>query len=292
MRNYLRLMRPHHYLKNLLVGLPLFFSVNLFNGPMLARCALGTVAFCLLSSAVYVFNDLRDAPADRAHPVKRARPLAAGTVSPAAARTLLAALLALALALNALAAGTRMLAWAALFAYFGINVGYSLGLKRVPIVDIAILVAGFLLRVLYGGAVADVPVSNWLYLTVTSLSFYLGLGKRRNELLQDGEDNRAVLRQYSAAFLDKNMYMFLPLSIAFYALWSVDPVTAAQRNAGVLVWTVPLVILICMRYSFDVERKAYGDPVDVLLHDKVLIGMLVLYAAICFATLYGGRIWG
>ncbi len=286
MKKHLQLMRPHHYLKNLLTGLPLFFSGKLFDRAALLRCGLGFLAFCALSSAIYILNDRRDLESDRAHPIKRSRPLASGTVSPAQADLLAALLLALALALNALAVGASLVSWLALSAYLVFNIGYSFGLKQVPIVDIAILVSGFLLRVLYGGAVADVPVSNWLYLTVTALSFYLGLGKRRNELAQDGEKNRAVLKHYTAAFLDKSMYMFLPLAIAFYSLWCVDPATVALHRTDALIWTVPLVILILMKYSLNVEQAAYGDPVDVVLHDKVLMGMLAVYAVIALLVVY------
>lgn len=285
-REAVRLMRPQHYLKNMLVLLPLFFSGNLLQGAEAGRGALGFAAFCLLSSAVYVFNDLRDAPLDRLHPVKRKRPVAAGTVSPGAAWALLGALLILTLLTAALAGSFSGPAWLALAAYLALNAAYSCGLKAVPIVDVAILVAGFLLRVLYGGAVIGVPVSNWLYLTVTALSFYLGLGKRRNELELDGEKKRAVLQHYTAAYLDKNMHMFLPLSIAFYALWCVDPVTMAMHRTSALIWTVPLMILICMKYSYNVERAAYGDPVEVVLRDPALIAMLAVYAVIVFLLIY------
>ncbi len=281
-----RLMRPRHYLKNLLVLLPLFFSGNLFQGAVVLRCALGFAAFCLLSSAIYAFNDLRDADSDRLHPVKRLRPIAAGTVSPEAARVLIGVLLLLAGLCAALAGSFSGPAWLALATYLALNIGYSCGLKAVPIVDVAILVCGFLLRVLYGGAVIGVPVSSWLYLTVTALSFYLCLGKRRNELAQDGTERREVLKHYTAAFLDKNMHMFLPLTIAFYALWCVDPATVALHGTSALVWTVPLVILLCMRYSYDVERAVYGDPVDVVLHDRVLLCLLAGYAALVFAMVY------
>lgn len=282
LKNILRLMRVRHYLKNVLVLLPLVFSGGLF-GARLPGALLGFLAFSLTASAVYVFNDLRDVERDRLHEVKRKRPLASGAVSVRTAWVLLVVLFAVSLALGAAVAG-----WAALYLalYAAINIAYSLGLKNVPLLDIAILVGGFLLRIVFGAALVDVEISSWLYLTVMSASFYLGLGKRRNEILRQGVDARAVLRHYTHAFLDKNMYMCLALTIVFYALWCVDPLTIARHGVSGLVWTVPLVVLILMKYSLNVEGESQGDPVDVVLGDKVLLALAVLYAAVTLGVIY------
>ncbi|MEN6634392.1 MAG: prenyltransferase, partial [Clostridiaceae bacterium] len=126
-----------------------------------------------------------------------------------------------------------------------------------------------------------------LYLTVIAMSFYLGLGKRRNELIrQDDAVKRNVLQFYNQSFLDKNMYMCLALAIAFYSLWAVDPITIARINTGNIVWTVPLVILICMNYSLHVERDSDGDPVEVLLGDKLLLSLVALLGIILVAMIY------
>ena len=153
--------------------------------------------------------------------------------------------------------------------------------------DVTILVAGFLIRILYGALVTEITISNWLYLTVIAVAFYFALGKRRNELkhLGDGE-TRQVLKAYPINFLDKNMGMCLTLANVFYALWSMDEKTMSFYNNEYLIFTVPIVLLITMKYSLDIEGESDGDPVEVLLHDKVLLALCVIYLAIMFMILY------
>ena len=264
-----KLMRPKHYIKNFLIFVSVTFDRNLFNAPVLLRALLGFAAFCLLTSAVYVLNDIRDVEADRQHEVKRHRPIASGAVPVPAAWALAAVLLVSALAIHLAACGRQGLFF--MLAYLAVNLGYSLGLKHVPFLDIVLLVMGFVLRVVYGAAIVGSSTSVWVYLTVFSLSFYLGLGKRRNELAKTQGSTRKVLQYYSYEFLDKFMYLCLTLAITFYALWSADSQVAAKYGTDKLIWTVPIVIIILMKYSADIESNSYGDPVDVVMHDKVLL---------------------
>ena len=164
--------------------------------------------------------------------------------------------------------------------------GNELGLKDVPLLDVTILASGFLLRVLFGAVLTGTEVSEWLYLTVLSGAFYFSLGKRRNELQKkkDG-DTRKVLKYYTRDFLDKNMYMCLALLNTFYALWCKDITNAGMEYA---MWTVPIVILICMKYSLTVEGNSEGDPVEVLLHDRVLMALCVVYGIVMIGMLYFG----
>lgn len=283
---YLRLMRLKHSVKNGMIALPLVFSGQLLSLPLLVRTALCFLAFTLLTSAVYVVNDLMDVESDRAHPTKCRRPIASGAVKEGRARVLVVVLLALALGVNVLAVGRDVHAWACFLLYLGLNLAYSRGLKHVPIVDLAILMSGFLLRLLYGAAATQIPVSNWLYLTVVSMAFYLGMGKRRNELSRQGQQARPVLRWYSREFLDRMGYLCLTLTIVFYALWTVDPVTLSRPHGQRLIWTVPLVMLICMRYSLDIEGDSDGDPTEVLFRDRALLALVALYAVVCLGILY------
>ena len=286
MKKYLKLMRIHHYLKNVLIFLPLIFSQNLFEGNLFKKTILGFLSFSILSSIVYVINDIQDVEKDRRHSTKCKRPIASGAVSIRSAYTLIVGISIVGVLLNYLACGLNFRAWALVIMYLGFNFAYSMGFKNLPIIDITILVSGFLLRVLYGSAITNIEVSKWLYLTVIAMSFYLGLGKRRNELKTEGSKTRKVLKYYNHGFLDKNMYMCLGLTIVFYSLWCVDSVTIQRYSNSNIVWTVPLVMLICMKYSLNIEGDSDGDPVSVLLKDKILIGMVLLYSIILLFIIY------
>ena len=286
MKKYFKLMRVHHYLKNVLIFLPLVFSQNLFNIDLLSKTIFGFFSFSILSSIVYVINDIQDVEKDRRHSTKCKRPIASGAVSIKEAYVLAVFIAIVGIAFNYLACGLNIKAWLFVIMYVGFNFAYSMGFKNMPIMDITILVSGFLFRVLYGSAITSINVSNWLYLTVIAMSFYLGLGKRRNELKTEGSKSRKVLKYYNHDFLDKNMYMCLGLTIVFYSLWCVDPTTIERYPQNNLVWTVPLVMIICMKYSLNVEGESDGDPVSVLLKDKVLIALTLLYIIIVLLIIY------
>jgi len=277
----LKLLRPHHWIKNGLIFLPLIFGGRLTNPADLIATAAGTPCFCFLASAVYVMNDLADMESDRLHEVKKFRPLAAKTVSEKTAKALFALLM-----LSAFG-GAAVLkngsAAALLIAYFLVNLAYSRGAKKIPVLDIVLLVSGFIVRLFYGAALIDEEVSPWLYMTVMTMACYLALGKRRNDLLAG--ESKGVLKFYTPAFLDKYMTVCQTLTIAFYALWAMSP--SALHSVGT-IWTVPLVIVICMKYGLNVETQKYADPVDVLLSDKVLCGLVALYGLVMLGLLYWG----
>lgn len=288
MKDMLKLMRPKHYLKNALVFVSLIFSKNLFNLTMLTRVLLGFITFSLISSVVYIINDIRDVETDRNHEVKCNRPIASGRVSIPRAIVLAAVLFVSAIVINVLVCGALSRATLIMAIYFIINLGYSLGLKNFPFLDIFLLVMGFLLRVLYGAAIIDDAVSSWVLLSVISISFYLALGKRRNEILKikEVESTRKVLKFYTFNFLDKFMYMCLAISIVFYALWSADSTVIMRYGTDKLVWTVPLLIIIMMKYSSDIESDSHGDPVDVIAKDKILLCLAALFVLVIILMIY------
>ena len=285
----IRLCRPKHWLKNVLIFAPLIFSGNLLNPENFFKTLLGWIAFNFTASAVYIFNDLRDIETDKLHEIKKNRPLAAGQVTPTTAKILFCLLIIAAAGIN-LTASTCLQPAGLLLLYLIMNVLYSLRIKKIPLLDIAFLVLGFLIRIFYGASLIIETVSVWLYLTVTTMSAYLGLGKRRNELQKRIDNNHeinGVLKFYTPEFLDKNMYMCLTLTIAFYALWAISPIPVLPDPSNARIWTVPLVLLICMRYSLLIESKTYADPVDVLTSDKVLILLVVLYGLYMILLMYG-----
>lgn len=293
MKSFLKLIRIHHWVKNGLIFLPLIFSGQLLNVSLLTVTLLGFFGFCLLSSFVYVLNDIQDIEQDRQHPTKKNRPIASGKISIPSAKIILTALLVFSVGL--LFPACR-LGWGWMFAavYLAVNLWYSNGAKNVPLLDIVLLTSGFVLRLLFGSAITGIEISNWLYLTVVASCTYLALGKRRNEYRsvrltpQDASSpsSRNVLAFYNYEFLDKNMHICLGLTITFYALWCVDPLTVQKISNPHLIWTVPLLIILGMKYSLNVEQESDGDPVEVILSDKVLLLLGSAFVAILGTIVY------
>lgn len=278
-------MRVHHYMKNLLVFAALVCSGQLFVPAKLCAGVLGFFAFCATSSAIYIINDIRDCEKDRRHPTKCRRPIASGAVSVRNASILAVVLFILAALF--IAPVFKLSAVLLLLLYIVLNLAYSFGIKNVPIADITVLAAGFVIRVIYGAQLTEIIISNWLYLAVFAMSFYLALGKRRGELIQVADGNtRSVLKAYPLDFLNRNMTMCLTLGNVFYALWSMDQVTTAFYHNRLLIFTVPIVLLITLKYSLTIDTASDGDPVEVLIHDRALLLLVLLYLAVMLGILY------
>lgn len=282
LRGVTRLIRPKHWIKNGLIFLPLVFSGMLFEYDPVITVAWSFVVFSLVASCVYIINDLRDIEKDRKHPTKKHRPLASGVVSKKAAIAVLGVLLLASLCIS-FWIGLRAEAIVVLVAYLGLNIAYSFGLKNYPIVDIVILSAGFVLRVLYGAEVLDISMSSWLYMTILAGALYLSLGKRRNEIQQNGTVSRVVNKHYTISFLDKNMYVCMALLLVFYSLWATDP----SREDSLLFLTIPIVVVLFMTYSLSIEKSSSsGDPVDVLTENIPLVVLAVLFGVVTTVLLY------
>lgn len=282
---YVSLMRIRHWIKNILIFFPLVFSGNLLEQEKCIGTILGFVSFCLVSSAIYIVNDLRDIDSDRMHEVKKNRPLAQGTVSKVQGMVLIALLL-------VSAAGIcvwNRLGWIYVIIYLFINLLYSFGMKNIPIIDAVILGAGYIIRLLYGGVLAGTGVSDWMLLTVMMASFFLVFGKRRGEYIEYGEETRRSLKGYSRSFLDNCVNMFLTLTIIFYSLTCLDKESGVARQGVNMLWTVPFVIIICLRYMMRMESddNCGGDPVEIVIHDPVLMVFMLFYGIAVIVSLYG-----
>ena len=171
-----------------------------------------------------------------------------------------------------------------LILYLVLNIAYSSGLKNRPIIDIMILASGFVIRVLFGAQISNVVPSQWLILTIMMFSLYMGLGKRRNEWRKStelGTETRAVLKYYTYELLNRYMLVSMVLGLVFYAYWCAG-ITAST----LMIWTLPLVIAILMKYEMIIETDSYGDPVDVLLSDKYLIALVLLYVILICLFMY------
>lgn len=283
LKKYIQLARPKHFLKNGLIFLPLFFSGQMTDIHLVIRVLMAFIAFSLTASFVYVINDMADVKKDRQHPTKRKRPIASGDISLRAAGIYAAVLLSMALIVSCqLNAQLWIEAVVCVLVYVVINIGYSFGLKNVPILDVFILSFGFILRVIYGALVSGVGLSYWLLLTIMAFSIYAGLGKRRNELQKVGSHTRAVNKHYTKEFLDKNMYMSAALGMVFYALWSINGV-----RSDIQIWTTPLMLALFMSYSLAIEKEtSSGDPIEVLLGNKHIAVLAIILIGVISGLLY------
>ncbi|HNZ95649.1 MAG TPA: decaprenyl-phosphate phosphoribosyltransferase [Thermoanaerobaculia bacterium] len=282
----LRSLRPAQWTKNLFVLVPLLFAGRLSDPAAVGAALLAFASFSAAASAVYLFNDLRDRERDRTHPLKRHRPLASGRLSPA-----VAAVAALLLAAAAAAVAVRLGAafGLALGAYLAINLLYTLALKRLVILDVMAIAAGFLLRVLGGAAAIPVAVSPWLLLCTGFLSLFLGFSKRRHELLlsPDATGGREVLAHYSPAFLDQMINVVTASTVVCYALYAVDAQTVAKFGSERLILTLPMVLFGIFRYLYLAYQVSDPrSPTDAILTDLPFLANLLLWAATAAAIVY------
>ena len=288
MKDYLKLIRVKHWLKNGLVFLPIFFSINILNKEMLILSIIAFFIFSISSSIVYVINDIEDVDKDKRHPIKKNRPLASGRISITEAKIIRAILIILlGIILGIIGPYTDSI-WVFIIPiiYIAMNILYSKKLKNIPIVDVVIIVLGFLLRVMYGGVIVNVEVSKYLYLMIIFGSFFLGFGKRRNEIIKNGDKSRESLKMYNQNFLDKNMYVALALAVVSYTLWCTDPSTISRIGNDYIFWTIPLLMIILQLYSLNIEGNSHGDPVEVILGDKKLLCSISVYLIALIAILY------
>ena len=288
----LRALRPRQWTKNLFVLAGLVFAHQLGDPAQVFRALVAFVAFCLASSSIYLFNDLRDLERDRQHPLKSRRPLASGALAPGLAWAALVPLLLLSLLLAAWV-GRDLLAIVAV--YVGVQVLYTLVLKRVVILDVFCIAAGFVLRVLAGAVAIHVDVSRWLLICTTMISLFLGLAKRRHELTLAGEEassHREVLAEYSPYLLDQLISVVTAATVLSYTLYTTSPETVAKFGTGDLVFTVPFVLYGIFRYLYLIHMKgggaggAGGSPENTLLGDRPLLVNLGLWMLVVTAVLY------
>jgi len=279
--------RPKQWLKNLLVFAGLVFSRNLFDPTNFLRSLGGFVAFCLLSSAVYLVNDLADLEKDRLHPLKRSRPIASGRLQPGAAKVAAAVVAAVALA------GSFALDWRFGLvgsAYFLLEVAYSFRLKHLVVLDVMTVAAGFALRAVAGTVLVHVTISSWLFVCTILFALFISLAKRRHELLfleGGGTGHRAVLENYSETLLDQMMAVATSSAVIAYCLYTIAPETVAKFGTHDLMLTVPFVLYGIYRYLYLVYRREMGGaPEQALLTDAPLAVDVLLWMASVVVAIY------
>ncbi len=285
LRAIISVVRPGQWLKNAFVAAPLLFSREFRDFSQIMASLRAVICFCAVSSMVYVFNDWCDREEDRQHPLKKDRPIAAGILNSGWVIGLIGVTFGIGFGL----AGTLGRGFVLVLAiYIIIHLAYSLYLKRVAIVDVLTIAAGFVLRVWGGGLAIDVHPSHWLILCTLMLSVFLGFCKRRAELVDMGEHagSRSVLKDYSTAFLDQAVSMMTSVTIVCYVLYVIDIYTIETFHTRGLLVTVPFVMYGLFRYLQLVYHHRRGqDPAFLATRDWPLLITLVLWGLICLLVI-------
>jgi decaprenyl-phosphate phosphoribosyltransferase len=287
---FVRTVRPHQWVKNVFVLAPMFFAKDLFEPRLFLRAAGAFGVFCLLAGAVYTINDIADAEADRHHPVKRHRPIASGRVSVHAARILAGVLVMAGLAGAAYGpVPFLVVAWT----YFLQNLAYSFKLKQFAYVDVVLIAAGFVLRVLGGGYGTHTHVSAYLLVCTALLALFLGFGKRRHEIAAAAaraKAQRAALSGYSARGLDIALGVTGLATVGTYLAYTLDPSTSAFFGSDKLWLTTIFVVLAVLRFLFLVRSRPHAEsPTQEMLRDGPFVGAVLVWVGVVVWIVYNLR---
>jgi decaprenyl-phosphate phosphoribosyltransferase len=284
-RDIVRSMRPKQWLKNILVVAAPGAAGVLGHGDVIGKVVLAFVAFCLVSSGTYLLNDARDLEADRLHPRKRYRPIAAGTVSVPLAVVLGIALIVAALGV---AAAVRLEFLIVVAAYIVLTTSYTIWLKHIEVVDIVAIASGFIMRAVAGGAAADVPLSRWFIIVASFGSLFMVAGKRHGEHIDLGEEGgtvRATLSAYSRHYLKYVWTMASSVTIAAYCLWAFEMAPPGSEVPLYELSIAPFVTFM-LRYAMLLEAGHGESPEDVVLGDRVLLVLAAVWIAVFGSGVY------
>lgn len=289
LKGLIKSARPKQWIKNFFIFAPLIFSQNLFEIPLLIKSVIAFAAFCLLSSSLYILNDIRDLDEDRHHPIKSKRPLASGKIRQTQAWTAFGILLVSSVAVSILFLNQQFLVAALI--YVILQFSYSFGLKHVIILDVFIIAAGFIIRVIAGGFAINVLISHWLLICTLLLALFLALSKRRHEMILLGEDainHRPILKEYSPYLLDQMIAVVTASTIIAYCLYTISEETIARFGTYELIYTVPFVLYGIFRYLYLIHRKSEGgSPEALILKDKPLLIDVFLWVVTAGIIIYG-----
>ncbi len=280
-------MRPHQYIKNLFIFLPLFFAIKITNTELLTNAFIAFIAFSLTASAVYILNDYQDIKEDKQHPKKKDRPLASGAISKPQAIGIMAVLF---MPGFALMASFSLKATAILAIYVIMNIAYSLHLKHVAILDVTIIAIGFVLRLFIGSIVTDIHLSMWIVIMTFLLALFMALAKRRDDVLiylDTGKKMRKVINGYNLRFLDTAMAIMAAVIIVAYIQYTTSTEVIERVHNEYLYLTALFVILGIMRYlKITFVLKDSGSPTSIVLKDRfmqlVLVSWILSFAWILY----------
>jgi len=282
-------LRPRHWVKNIFIFAAPFFSLQLFHRENFFGLLAGFITWCMMTSAMYLFNDIIDKKYDTLHTLKKGRPIASGAIKPSVAFLWCAGLTAVSLYLGA---GIKRDFAFYLALYLFINLAYSLYLKEVFILDVMAIAAGFVLRVVSGAVLVNVGVSEWIIMCTLLVSLFLGFGKRQEEittLAQDAADHRPVLKSYDQGFLERIPYVLVSSTIVCYMLYTVSGEAIRKFGSKNLIYTTPFVIYGLFRYVYIAYEKEKGaDPTQVIFSDRPTLVNILLWIIVTGLIIYMG----
>ena len=295
--DYFRLMRPEQWVKNVFVIVPLIFSKNLFNISLFAESFLAFISFCLAASSIYVINDIADRHLDRVHPIKRNRPIAADVVT-VTEGWVISVILMFVSFLLLLLGNVHFTAAVPIIFYVVMNLSYSFRLKKIVLIDVFVIAAGFIFRIIAGGYAIDVKISSWLIMTTLFISIFLGIAKRRSEFVSlngssseanPGEDfsTRNVLEDYDLSLIDQILSVSAASVIITYALYTVSERTVEAFGTDALIFTTVFVVYGIFRYLYLIHRMGLGEsPTNALFTDKPMVINVILFTVSVVAIIY------
>lgn len=271
MKDYIILLRPQQYLKNLFIFMPLFFGLKITDIGLLLKTCLAFIAFSLVASAVYIFNDYHDIEEDSLHPKKKNRPLASGKISKRSALILMVGLFISGFGIAWFLVSAIIYVFSL---YVVLNIIYTLKLKYFAIIDIIIIALGFILRLFVGSISGDVPLSMWIIIITFLLAVFIALAKRRDDViiyLESGRKTRKAVDGYNLEFLDASMIIMSSVVIVCYIMYTISHDVVSKLHSDKLYLTVIFVILGLMRYmQITFVEKRSGSPTEVLLQDRFI----------------------
>ena len=280
-------LRPKQWTKNFFIFAGILFSQNILNFPLLFKVTFAFFIFCLLSGSIYILNDLSDLKQDRRHPDKSHRPIASGRLKISHAVVTLIILVPSSLAASYYLSPSFFLA---ALAYFLLQLAYSFFLKHIVIMDVFTIACGFVLRVVAGAVVINAAISSWLIICTILLSLFLGLSKRRHELVElegKAQNHRQVLAEYSPYLLDQMISVVTASTVVAYALYTMSEETIRKFGTRNLIFTIPFVLYGIFRYLYLIHKKGTGGkPEDILIIDKPLMIDIILWVITAGIILY------
>lgn len=291
MKNILLLLRPHQWLKNLFIFLPLFFDRHLLEIDYLMPTLVAFFAYCFAAGSIYCFNDIHDREADRQHPKKRLRPIASGAVSVRAGYTLMALMLVLSITtIWLLPTQSRWQVMAILLFYYAMNIAYCIRLKQIALVDVFIIATGFVLRIAIGGVATHIHLSHWIILMTFLLALFLAFAKRRDDVIiyeGTGVKPRANVNRYNLVFMNQAISIVASVTMVCYIMYTVSEEVIRRMDNSLLYATSVFVLAGLMRYlQLTIVDAKSGSPTRVLMKDRFvqycILGWIVLFCLILY----------